>query len=228
MRRETRIALFWSLLVAGGLAVLVVVGSRNLSHFDAALVAYTFASLFAAAGITYRYSIWLQRPPTAVYWRRGWKVFFKRRHRSRNVRTWFRRVIGEFALNDFIWKGDKMRGLTHFLLMWGCILAAAITFPLVFGWFAFESIPDELDTYRVLVFGFPTISFASGSFFGFLIFHGLVWSSFLVMGAHSAMFAPLIHTTSVLRISLHGLAARSTPKAFLLAPPALTMQRRPL
>ena len=182
MRRETRIALFWSLLVAGGLAVLVVVGSRNLSHFDAALVAYTFASLFAAAGITYRYSIWLQRPPTAVYWRRGWKVFFKRRHRTRNVRTWFRRVIGEFALNDFIWKRDKMRGLTHFLLMWGCILAAAITFPLVFGWFAFESIPDKLDTYRVLVFGFPTISFASGSFFGFLIFHGLVWSSFLVIG----------------------------------------------
>lgn len=181
MRRETRKAAFWSSLVTGALAILVVVGSRNLSHFDAALVAYTFASLFAAAGITYRYAIWLQRPPTAIYWRRGWQVFFKRRHRARNIKTWFQRVIGEFALNDFIWKRDPVRGLTHFLLMWGCILAAAITFPLVFGWLSFESVPDRLDTYRIMVFGFPTISFGSGTFIGFLIFHGLVWASFLVI-----------------------------------------------
>ena len=182
MRQETRKALFWSLLVTGALVVLVVAGSRNLSHFDAALVAYTFASLFAVAGITYRYSIWLQRPPTAMYWKRGWQVFFKRRHRIRNVQTWFKRVIGEFALNDFIWKRDPVRGLTHFLLMWGCILAGAITFPLVFGWLSFESLPEKIDSYRIVVFGFPTITFVSGSRFGFLVFHGLVWSAFLVIG----------------------------------------------
>jgi hypothetical protein len=181
MRRETKIALFWSLLVTGILVALIIAGSRNLSHFDAALVAYTFASLFAAAGITYRYSIWLQRPPTALYWKRGWQVFFKQRHFGRNVQTWFKRVIGEFALNDFIWKRDRVRGLTHFLLMWGCILAAAITFPLVYGWFAFKSIPGKIDTYQVIVFGFPTFTFGSASFIGFLIFHGLVWSAFLVI-----------------------------------------------
>lgn len=182
MRRETGKALLWSLLVTGTLVLLVVSGSRNLSHFDAALVAYTFASLFAVAGITYRYSIWLQRPPTAMYWKRGWQVFFKRRHRARNIGTWFKRVIGEFALNDFIWKRDPVRGLTHFLLMWGCILAAAITFPLVFGWLSFESLPERIDSYRIVVFGFPAITFASGSWFGFLVFHGLVWSAFLVIG----------------------------------------------
>ena len=91
--------------------MLVVAGSRNLSHFDAPLMAYTFASLFAAGGIIYRYSIWLQRPPTALYWRRGWTVF-----------------------------------------------------PLVFGWLAFEWLPDNVDSYRILVFGFPTISLPSGSF----------------------------------------------------------------
>jgi len=181
MNGETRKAVLWSSLVTGALVFLVIIGSRNLSHFDAPLVAYTFASLFAAAGITYRYAIWLQRPPTAIYWTRGWQVVVKRRHRTRNVQTWFKRVIGEFALNDFIWKRDPVRGLTHFLLMWGCILAAAITFPLVFGWLSFESLPDKIDWYRILVFGFPTISFPSGSLFGFLIFHGLVWSSFLVI-----------------------------------------------
>ena len=181
VKRETKKALGWSLLLTAILAVLIVIGSRNLSHFDAALVAYTFASLFAVGGITYRYSIWLQRPPTAVYWKQGWRVFFKRRHRTRNVRTWFKRVIGEFALNNFIWKRDPVRGLTHFLLMWGCILAAAITFPLVFGWLSFESLPDKLDSYRIMVFGFPTISFGSGTWVGMLIFHGLVWASFLVI-----------------------------------------------
>ena len=41
----------WGLLVTGVLAIAIVVGSRNLSRFDAALVAYTFASLFAVFGI---------------------------------------------------------------------------------------------------------------------------------------------------------------------------------
>jgi hypothetical protein len=35
------------------LAALIVIGSRNLDHFDAALVGYTFATLFAVFGITY-------------------------------------------------------------------------------------------------------------------------------------------------------------------------------
>jgi len=40
------------LATTGALTVLIVAGSRNLSRFDAALVAYTFASLFAMFGIT--------------------------------------------------------------------------------------------------------------------------------------------------------------------------------
>src|SRR6185437_12987739 len=131
MKREVVKAFGWGVLFTAILALLIIVGSRRLSRFDAALVAYTFASLFAVFGITYRYAIWLQRPPTALYWKRGWQVFFKKKHLGRNVQTWFKRVIGEFALNDFIWKRDRVRGLTHFLLMWGCILAGAITFPLV-------------------------------------------------------------------------------------------------
>ncbi len=93
-------ALAWASLLTAGLAILVVVGSRNLNHFDAALVAYTFASLFAFFGITYRYGIWLQRPPTALYWKRGWQVFFKRRYRARNIGLWFKRVIGRIRLEQ--------------------------------------------------------------------------------------------------------------------------------
>ena len=181
MRREVALALFWSSLLMGILAVLIVVGSRNLAHFDAARVAYTFASLFAVFDITYRYAIWLQRPPTALYWKRGWQVFFRRGHPARNVGLWFKRVIGEFAFNNFIWRRDWRRGAAHWLIIWGCLLAEAITFPFVFGWLAFESLPDKVDSYRLIIFGFPTLSFPSDSAVGFLIFHGLVWSAFLVI-----------------------------------------------
>ena len=78
MRREVVRALLWSFLTTGILTALVVVGSRNLERFDAALVAYTFATLFAVFGLTLRYAIWLQRPSTAVYWKRGWQLFFRR------------------------------------------------------------------------------------------------------------------------------------------------------
>ena len=40
--------------------------------------------------------------------------------------------------------------------MWGCILAFAITFPLVFGWIHFETLPGDLESYRTFVFGFAT------------------------------------------------------------------------
>src|SRR5690242_5406701 len=75
MSAEKVRASLWGGLVASGLAILVVLGSRDLVYFDAALVGYTFATLFAAFGIAYRYAMWLQRPPTALYWRRGWLLF---------------------------------------------------------------------------------------------------------------------------------------------------------
>ena len=56
-------ATLWCGAVTALLALLILVGSRRLDHFDAALVGYTFATLFAAVGITYLYSMWLQRPP---------------------------------------------------------------------------------------------------------------------------------------------------------------------
>jgi hypothetical protein len=181
MRREVVKAVGWGVLFTAILTLLIVVGSRNLSRFDAVLVAYTFASLFAVFGITYRYSLWLQRPPTALYWKRGWQVFFRRRHLVANLRAWIERVTNDFALNRFIWKRDPLRGLAHSLIMWGCVIAAAITFPLVFGWESFESLPDQLHRYRLVIFGFPTISFSSESWFGFVTFHGLVWAALLVI-----------------------------------------------
>ncbi|SIN82736.1 hypothetical protein SAMN05444166_1138 [Singulisphaera sp. GP187] len=181
MSPEQRKAAIAGLTTAGLLAVAILVGSRNLKHIDAALVGYTFASLFAAFGVAYRYSMWLQRPPTRMYWRRGWKAFCRPAHLWDTLTDFIKRFTSVFLLNAFIWKRSKPRGLAHMLIMWGCIGSAAITFPLVFGWVHFETVPGDLSRYRTHVFGFGLFDFPHESLFGHLLFHGLVWCSLLVI-----------------------------------------------
>ena len=171
----------WATAFAAILGALIVVGSRNLAHFDAALVGYTFATLFATFGITYRYAMWLQRPPTRMYWRQGWRAFLAPRTLPGSLVKFVRRVVVEVALNRFIFRRGRMRGLTHMLLMWGCLLAAAITFPLVWGWIHFETAgASESGTRCVMI---CEGSMAPASIFsssGFMYFCMCVWPIFRV------------------------------------------------
>jgi hypothetical protein len=187
-RPPQRRAVVTGLLFAGALAALVVLGSRRLAHFDAALVAYTFATLFATFGVTYRYAMWLQRPPTRMYWRRGWQVAGRPGLLAANVMEIGRRLVREVAANRFIFRRGFARGLAHLSIMWGCILAAAITFPLVWGWIHFETVPGTFDSYRAFLFGVPTSHFRLGSVVAFIVFHGLVWSSLLVLAGVALAF----------------------------------------
>jgi hypothetical protein len=57
-----------------------------------------------------------------------------------------------------------------------------ITFPLVFGWISFQTLPNDQNTYVVLFYGFQTMSFRLHTIFAMLIFHGLDISAFLVLG----------------------------------------------
>lgn len=181
MRREKLIAASWATVAGGVLSISIILGSRGLSHFDAALVGYTFATIFAAFGIAYRFAMWLQRPPTALYWKRGWQLFFRPRFLKSNAAELIRRFAQGFLLNRFIWHRGRERWLAHWLIMWGCLIAAAITFPLVFGWIHFETAPGDLDTYVAFVFGVPIMAFPIDSWLAFVVFHGLVWASLLVI-----------------------------------------------
>lgn len=181
MKAKVAIAASWGVVATVVLAILIVIGSRTLEHFDAALVAYTFAVLFATFGIIYRYAMWLQRPPTAMYFKRGWQVFLHPQWIGRNLVVWVRRLVAGFAFNNFIWRRGKARWVAHWLIMWGCILAVCITFPLVFGWIHLRTVPGDLTTYRAFLFGFPTITFKTESLMAWGIFHGLVIASFLVI-----------------------------------------------
>jgi len=67
------------------LTILIIVGSRNLEHDDAALFGYIVASIVAFGAVVFRYAIWLQRPATRIYWRRGWKLFRDRKNLLANT-----------------------------------------------------------------------------------------------------------------------------------------------
>ena len=51
----------------------------------------------------------------------------------------------------------------------------------MWGWIHFETVPGNLELYRAFVFGVPTQDFPVESAIAFVLFHGLVWSSFLVI-----------------------------------------------
>jgi MFS transporter, NNP family, nitrate/nitrite transporter len=170
----------WATMVAAILVASIVVGSRNLQHFDAALVIYTFAVVFASWGVAYHYAVWLQRPPTRVFWRRGWQIVRERGLLKTLPRL--AQLAGTHVLGQtFIRRRSALRWWMHQCLFWGCLLAAAITFPLVFGWIHFGSLDSDPRQYVAYLFGFPVMSFRVRTLFSWLLFHGLDVAAVLVL-----------------------------------------------
>jgi MFS transporter, NNP family, nitrate/nitrite transporter len=170
----------WATMWTGILVAAIVVGSRNLQNFDAALVIYTFACIFSWWGVTYHYYVWLQKPPTKIFWRRGWEMFRKEGILRSTIRA-FALSGRNIAWQTFIYRRSRLRWWMHQFLFWGCLLAGAITFPLVFGWIYFESARDDQMTYVTYLFGFPIMSFQIRTIFSWLIFHGLDIAAVLVL-----------------------------------------------
>jgi magnesium-transporting ATPase (P-type) len=69
----------------------------------------------------------------------------------------------------------------HQSLFGGCLLAVAITVPLVFGWIYFRSDPNEQMRYVTYLFGFPTGAFPIRTVTSWLLFHGLDIAAVLVL-----------------------------------------------
>jgi hypothetical protein len=170
----------WATMTAALLVAAIVVGSRNLQNFDAALVIYTFAVVFASWGVAYHYAVWLQRPPTRIYWRRGFELA-RQRGVIRSLARLTALAGSHIFAQGFIRTRSPLRWWMHQCLFWGCLLAAAITFPLVFGWIHFGSLGQDPRTYVTYVFGFPTFSFRVRTVFSWLLFHGLDVAAVLVL-----------------------------------------------
>jgi hypothetical protein len=169
-------ALFAALVVVG-----IFVGSRQLKDFDAALVPYAGATVFATFGLAYRYAMWLRRPPTRRYWTRGWQLFLSPRRLPRNLLRLARTIWDNIFAQKFIARRAPLRWAAHACIFWGCLLAAAITFPLSFGWVRFESAGRSAELYQAFVFGIPMFRFAIDGVIAFLTFNALDIAAVLVI-----------------------------------------------
>ena len=169
----------FGLAASAALTLLVVAGSRNLEHYDPALFGYTVASVVAFGAVVYRYSVWLRRPATRVYWRRGWQLFRERRRLAENMRSAAASFAHNIVEQRFIARRGRMRWLMHALIMWGCVFSALITFPLVFGWVHFELAGAR--GYRAYLFGFPAGVLDGRSALAGITFHALDFTALMVI-----------------------------------------------
>jgi hypothetical protein len=176
-----RRAATWGVLAVLVAVAIAVLGSGNLRWFDAALVGYLFGTLFAIFGVVYRYLVWIRRPPTAMLNRRGWESFRRRGMRVRNAVALPNLVLSNLLLQTFIRSRSRSRWLAHQLVFWGCVLAALVTFPLVFGLLHFESVGQNSRQYQAFIGNVGTVSFDSRSFFGWITFHLLDIAAVLVL-----------------------------------------------
>jgi len=204
-------ALTVGLLATLAVVLAVALGSHGFAHFDAALTGYAIGSLLAAFAVGYRFTVWVQRPPSRMYFKRGLQLIFQRcegraRHSVRaapgqakngaqrtdaphqqsfplphGAGTLGYALARNFVAQEFIRRRSVYRWIMHLCLSGGCTLAFAITFPLVFGWIHFESFADNAEMYRVLVFGAAVDSFHVHSFKGQVMFNMLNIAGVLVL-----------------------------------------------
>lgn len=174
-------AMTWGIVVAAVLVVGIVVGSRQFKDFDPALVSYAGATVFAGFGLGYRYAMWLRRPPTRMYWYRGWQIFTDPKHFGANIAHLGRIFVNNFVAQRFIEHRSRIRWAAHWFIAWGCILAAAVTFPLSFGWVRFETARDSQDVYNAFMFGIRMGSFRLDTPLATLTFNILDVAAVMVM-----------------------------------------------
>jgi hypothetical protein len=170
----------WGIAAATVVVAAILVGSGRLRHFDAALVSYAGAAVFSAFGLGYRYAMWLRRPPTRLYWWRGWRLFLRGLPRNMGVLAGL--VWKYVVAQSFIERRSKLRWVAHLLIAWGCILAAAITFPLSFGWIHFETARTTDRIYEAYVFGVKVLRFPLETPTASVVFNLLDVAAAMVIG----------------------------------------------
>src|SRR5437588_10406255 len=166
IRLRTR-SIILGIIAAAVLTLLIAVGSRGFHWFDAALIGYAVATIFATAAVTYKYSFWLARPPTWRYWRRSWQLFLSYEN-FRGYTLLIPKAIGDLFAQQFIRKRGFYRWVMHQCIFWGVILSCAITFPLTFGWLRFTQTPTGL--YQIWIFGLAFLTLPVDSIPAFILF----------------------------------------------------------
>ncbi len=202
MVRPERRATITTLVVTAILLLLIYIGSRQFRDFDSALIGYMVGSVFAIAAMTYRYTLWISRPPTWRYFRAGWAEFLSvknfRRYTLLIPKAWWTDIFGQ----TFIRRRGTTRWLMHMSIFWGVVLSLCVTFPLTFGWIHFTLVPP--DRYRAWFFGISITTFPISAGTGFAIFHVLDFTAVLLIIGLGIAFWRRIRDAGLVSIQRYG------------------------
>ncbi len=213
-------AVSFGVLAAAALIALIAIGSRGFHWFDAALIGYAVATIFALAAITYKYTFWLMRPQTGRYFWRSWRLFLSFDNFRRYTALIPRTIAADLLTQQFIRRRSgkgrgRYRWITHQCIFWGVVLSCCITFPLTFGWLRFTQDITGTGQYRIWAFGFALFPFDPYSVFGFVIYHALVFTSLLLMVGLVLAFHRRFHDLAL--IAVQRFRFDIVPLALLLA-----------
>ena len=159
----------------------VVLTGWVLLEFDRALFVYAQALVLSFSLTVYRMVVWMHRPATAKVYRQAGQAVWQSRQRLRLGAHLLRRCLDYFAANRFVALRGWNRWAAHWPVMIGCLLALATVVPLVFGWVWFETVPDDLSSYRVMNFGVHVATIPVDGVIAFVAFHALVWAAIPVL-----------------------------------------------
>lgn len=179
-------ASMYSFIVVLILIFLMWIGTGQFAHVDMMLFGYVVGSLVFAIGITGRMVSWSLRPATRQMLKRSFANMRNKERKKRNTVSILKTAVDNIILQKFIFKRGIYRGITHWLIAWGCIGSFAITFGLTFGWMHFSLIDAE--TYQMVVMGVPTIKMAADGLLAQMIFEGLnITAMMLLVGVLMAL-----------------------------------------
>lgn len=106
-----------------------MLGSRLLRDFDSALLPYAVATVFLAFGVAYRYTVWVSAPGARRLFKKGFGSFFSAANFKKAPTALPRMIATYLGFQKFLGARSRARWAAHQLIFWGCLLAAAITFP---------------------------------------------------------------------------------------------------
>ena len=211
-RKQRMRFILYGIGAAALLTLLIALGSRGFHWFDASLIGYAVASVFAFAAVTYKYSFWLARPPTGRYWRRSWQLFFSYEN-FRRYTLLIPKAIGDLFAQQFIRRRGPYRWITHQCIFWGVILSCCITFPLTFGWIRLTQ--TTTGEHQVWFFGFPLAAFPVNSVPAFLTYHALDITALILLIGLVMAFHRRFHDLALISVQRFGFDIM--PLALLMA-----------
>ncbi|MGP3922460.1 MFS transporter [Streptomyces sp. 8N616] len=175
--RATTVATAVSLL----LVLAIVFGSRFLRTFDAALLPYAVATVFLAFGVAYRCALRLSAPASRALLRQRRRALFSTAAIRAAPAALSRTLITHLGLRTPPGARSRARWIAHQLVLWGCLLAVLITFPLTWGWVTFTATGAAGPGYELRIWGFKAAGFDSLAFLGWAVFRGLDLAAVLVI-----------------------------------------------